>query len=64
MKKDGMQQVRSIYQDKTAHLDQFQDDFELSDGWKKEIDRRKEALKKGTSVGKPAREVLAKYIAQ
>ncbi len=37
------------------------DDFELTDGWKAELDRREEALDKGASVGKPARDVIAKY---
>jgi len=38
------------------------DDFELSDKWKAELDRREKALDKGTSVGRPARDVIAKYI--
>lgn len=33
----------------------------LSENWKAELDARETALKNGTSVGKPAREVLAKY---
>lgn len=37
------------------------DDFELSDEWKAELDRREKALDKGASVGRPAREVIAKY---
>ena len=37
------------------------DDFELSEAWKAEIDRQEAALDSGESVGKPAREVLAKY---
>jgi hypothetical protein len=40
------------------------DDFELSDEWKAELDRREEALDKGASVGKPAKDVIAKYINQ
>ncbi len=37
------------------------EDFELSDEWKAELARREEALDQGTSVGKPARDVIAKY---
>ena len=37
------------------------DDFQLSDEWQKELERRETALENGASVGKPAREVLAKY---
>ncbi len=37
------------------------DDFELSDEWKKEIDRRVDALIRGTSIGRPARDVISKY---
>ena len=40
------------------------ENFELSDKWKAEINRREEALHSGKSVGKPAKEVLAKYISQ
>jgi len=36
-------------------------DNELSETLKKEIDAREIALENGTSVGKPAREVLSKY---
>ena len=36
-------------------------DFELSEAWKAEIDLREAALDSGKSVGKPAKEVLAKY---
>lgn len=38
------------------------DNFELSTSWKTELDRREEALEKGKSIGRPAKEVLAKYI--
>ena len=38
------------------------EDSEISDSWKEEIDRREKALKNDTSVGRPAREVLAKYL--
>jgi hypothetical protein len=37
------------------------DDFELSEDWKKELDRREEALKNRTSVGQPASDILSKY---
>jgi hypothetical protein len=37
------------------------DNFELSDEWKKELDRREEALAKGDSIGKQAKDVIAKY---
>jgi len=37
------------------------DDFELSEEWKAELDRLEEALDKGTSLGRPARDVIAKY---
>ena len=40
------------------------DNFELSAGWKAELDRREEALEKEGPVGRPAKEVLAKYIGQ
>ncbi len=35
--------------------------FQLSDEWKKELADREEALKAGTSIGRPARDVIAKY---
>lgn len=37
------------------------DQFELSEEWKAELDRREAALQSGESKGKPAREVIAKY---
>lgn len=37
------------------------DNFLISDEWQKELDKREKALEDSTSVGKPAREVLAKY---
>ncbi len=37
------------------------ENFELSDKWKAELDRREEALDKGASVGKLAKDVIAKY---
>jgi predicted Holliday junction resolvase-like endonuclease len=37
------------------------DNFQLSDEWKEELEQRETALENGTSVGKSAREVLAKY---
>ncbi|MEM8524690.1 MAG: addiction module protein [Bacteroidota bacterium] len=36
--------------------------FYLSDAWKAEIEERERKLKQGLSIGKPAREVLAKYV--
>ena len=38
------------------------DIFYLSDAWKKELDERERKLDQGIAVGKPAREVLAKYV--
>ena len=37
------------------------DDFQLSDTWQEELERREAALENKTSLGKPAREVLEKY---
>lgn len=37
------------------------DNFQFSDEWQEELERREIALENNTSVGKPAREVLAKY---
>ncbi len=37
------------------------DDFQLSEAWMEELNHREEALDKGESVGKPARDVLSKY---
>ncbi|MEZ4887800.1 MAG: addiction module protein [Chitinophagales bacterium] len=37
------------------------DDFHLSEEWKTELNRREQALEDGTSVGRPAKSVLAKY---
>jgi|GEM_PF-1099528 hypothetical protein len=37
-------------------------DFDLSGEWKAELDRREEALDKGTSIGRPAKDVIGKYI--
>lgn len=37
------------------------DDFSLSEEWKTELNRREQALENGTSVGRPAKSVLAKY---
>ena len=36
-------------------------DFQLSEAWIEELNRREVALDKGESVGKPARDVLSKY---
>lgn len=37
---------------------------DIPNEWKSEIDKREESLKNGRSVGKSAREVLAKYISK
>jgi len=37
-------------------------EFHLSDEWKAELKKREEALENGTSVGRPARDVIAKYL--
>ena len=37
------------------------DNFQLTNEWKKELDRRAEALNNDTSVGRSAIEVLKKY---
>lgn len=37
------------------------DDFSLSSEWEEELTRRETALEKGESVGRPIRDVLAKY---
>lgn len=39
-------------------------DFELSEEWKAELDRRETALEKGTSIGRTANEVIEKYSAR
>lgn len=39
-------------------------DFKLSDDWKSEIEERIKSLENGTSVGRSARDVIAKYTAQ
>ncbi|MEM1326357.1 MAG: addiction module protein [Bacteroidota bacterium] len=36
--------------------------FYLSDAWKQELEERERRLLSGASAGKPAREVLAKYV--
>ena len=38
-----------------------EEDFQLSEAWKVEIDQRDAALEDGSSVGRPLKEVLAKY---
>ena len=40
------------------------DNFQLSEAWKDELGRREQALDKGETIGKPAREVIAKYTAR
>ena len=40
------------------------EDFLLSEAWMEELNRREDALDKGESVGKPARDILSKYKAQ
>ena len=37
------------------------DEFHLTEEWKDELDRRESALEEGTSTGRPARDVIAKY---
>ncbi|NRB46994.1 MAG: addiction module protein [Saprospiraceae bacterium] len=37
------------------------EEFVLSEEWKGEIDRREQALNDGTSIGRPAKDVLTKY---
>ncbi|MDZ4682814.1 MAG: addiction module protein [Saprospiraceae bacterium] len=37
-------------------------DFDLSGEWKAELDRREEALDKGSSIGRPAKDVIGKYV--
>ncbi len=60
-------EVRKLNKTQQAELMHFMiellasDDFELSEEWKAELDRREEALDKGASVGKPVRDVIAKY---
>ncbi|MEM9888922.1 MAG: addiction module protein [Bacteroidota bacterium] len=36
--------------------------FYLSDAWKVELKERERRLEQGLSIGKPAREVLSKYV--
>lgn len=61
------EEVRKLSRSEQAELMHYMiellatDDFELSEAWKAEIDRREAALDSGKSIGKPAREVLAKY---
>ena len=38
------------------------DKFQLSEGWEKKLNKREEALRNGTSVGRSAKEVLARYM--
>ncbi|MBL7794224.1 MAG: addiction module protein, partial [Saprospiraceae bacterium] len=40
------------------------DDFELSQAWKTELDRREEALNSGVATGKPAKDIIAKYLSR
>ncbi len=60
-------EVRKLKKAEQAELMHFMvellasDDFELSEEWKAELDRREEALDKGTSVGRRAKDVIAKY---
>ncbi len=63
-------EVRKLSKAEQAELMHFMvellatDDFELSEEWIAELDRREKALKDGTSVGKPVGDVLAKYKTQ
>ncbi len=38
--------------------------FELSAAWSEEIERREQSLESGTSKGKPAKDVIAKYVSE
>ena len=61
------EEVSKLSREEQAELIHFmvellaKDDFQLSEAWKKELDRREQALDKGESIGKPAREVISKY---
>lgn len=61
------EEVRKLSRSEQAELMHYMiellatDDFEISEAWKAEIDRREAALDSGKSVGKSAKEVLAKY---
>ena len=61
------EEVSKLSREEQAELIHFmvellaKDDFQLSEAWKKELDRREQALDKGVSIGKPAREVISKY---
>jgi len=63
-------EVRKLNKAEQAELIHFlvellaADDFELSDKWKAELNRREEALDKGTSIGRLAKDVIAKYTSQ
>jgi len=60
-------EVRKLKKAEQAELMHFMvellasDDFELSEEWKAELDRREKALDKGTSVGRRVKDVIAKY---
>ena len=38
--------------------------FELSAAWSEEIERREQSLEIGISKGKPAKDVIAKYVSE
>ena len=64
------EEVSKLSREEQAELIHFmvellaKDEFQLSAAWKEELGRREQALDKGESLGKPAREVIAKYTAR
>ncbi len=63
-------EVRKLSKAEKAELMHFMiellsdDDFELSQAWKTELDRREEALNSGVATGKPAKDIIAKYLSR
>ena len=61
------EEVSKLSREEQAELIHFmvellaKDDFQLSEAWKEELDRREQALDKGESIGRPASDVIAKY---
>ena len=61
------EEVSKLSREEQAELIHFmvellaKDDFQLSEAWKEELSRRVQAMDKGKSIGKPAREVISKY---
>ena len=64
------EEVSKLSREEQAELIHFmvellaKDNFQLSEAWKDELGRREQALDKGETIGKPAREVIAKYTAR